>query len=150
MSAGLPVIASDWSGYRDIVRPGRTGWLVPTQWADCVSRLGARALLVGDGDPHWIAGQTVVVDLPAVVNAMERIAGDEALRRRLGASGRAVARTVFGGRAIVQRYDDLWEHSFNRRAAATGLGAVTPERPGPARRPCEPGDRRSRDSRDRS
>lgn len=30
MASGLPVVASDWNGYRDLVVPGETGWLVPT------------------------------------------------------------------------------------------------------------------------
>ena len=33
MAAGLPVVASDWDGYRDSVRHGIDGFLVPTHWA---------------------------------------------------------------------------------------------------------------------
>ena len=29
MASSLPVVASDWNGYRDLVLHGRTGWLVP-------------------------------------------------------------------------------------------------------------------------
>ena len=29
MASSLPVIASDWNGYRDLVLHGTTGWLVP-------------------------------------------------------------------------------------------------------------------------
>ena len=29
MASSLPVVASDWDGYRDLVVHGRTGWLVP-------------------------------------------------------------------------------------------------------------------------
>ena len=30
MASGLPVVATDWDGYRDLVDDGRTGLLVPT------------------------------------------------------------------------------------------------------------------------
>ena len=33
MAAGLPLVASDWSGYRDLVRDGIDGFLIPTAWA---------------------------------------------------------------------------------------------------------------------
>ena len=29
MASRLPVIASDWNGYRDLVQHGQTGWIVP-------------------------------------------------------------------------------------------------------------------------
>ena len=29
MASSLPVVASDWNGYRDLVLHGSTGWLVP-------------------------------------------------------------------------------------------------------------------------
>ena len=30
MASGLPVVATDWNGYRDLVVDGETGFLVPT------------------------------------------------------------------------------------------------------------------------
>ena len=33
MAAGLPLVVSDWSGYRDLVRNGIDGYLIPSAWA---------------------------------------------------------------------------------------------------------------------
>lgn len=112
MAAGLPVIASNWSGYRDIVRDGETGILVPTFWADCVSSLGRTATLWGDREPNWAAAQTVVIDLAAASAAMERLAGDAGLRRRMGERGRDVATEEFSGETVVRRYEQVWHESL--------------------------------------
>ena len=39
MAAGLPLVASDWSGYRDLVRDGIDGYLIPSAWAHLPPRL---------------------------------------------------------------------------------------------------------------
>ena len=33
MAAGVPLVVSDWNGYRDLVRDGIDGFRVPTSWA---------------------------------------------------------------------------------------------------------------------
>ena len=38
MAAGLPVVASDWSGYRDLVRDGIDGYLIPSAWASTAAQ----------------------------------------------------------------------------------------------------------------
>lgn len=35
MASGLPVVVTDWSGYRDTVIHGETGFRVTTRWAEC-------------------------------------------------------------------------------------------------------------------
>ena len=32
MAAGRPVVASDWDGYRDLIRNGIDGYLIPSCW----------------------------------------------------------------------------------------------------------------------
>lgn len=65
-ACGLPLIASDAPGCREIVRPGANGYLV---------------------GPH---------DVDALVAAIERLAGDSGLRAEMGAVSRRIAETEFG------------------------------------------------------
>ena len=37
--AGLPLVVSDWSGYRDLVRDGIDGYLIPSAWASSASQV---------------------------------------------------------------------------------------------------------------
>ena len=37
MAAGLPMVVSNWSGYRDLVREGVDGYLIPSAWASSAS-----------------------------------------------------------------------------------------------------------------
>ncbi|MDX1486092.1 MAG: glycosyltransferase family 4 protein [Alphaproteobacteria bacterium] len=69
-ACGRPLIAADGPGLRDIVRDGETGILVPPR------------------------------DPAALADAIERLAGDAALRQRMGAAGRRLAETRFGADAI--------------------------------------------------
>ena len=39
MAAGLPMVVSNWSGYRDLVREGVDGYLIPSAWASSASKV---------------------------------------------------------------------------------------------------------------
>jgi D-inositol-3-phosphate glycosyltransferase len=122
MACGLPVIASDWDGYRESVQPGVTGLLVPTYWANCVKEISGLARSRGDPETHWLLGQSVCVDMKALTESMLALAEDPELRRRMGEAGRQRARQEYSWPVIVGRYEQLWEELL-RRAAADGENA---------------------------
>jgi glycosyltransferase involved in cell wall biosynthesis len=80
MAFGRPVVATAVGGLREAVEHERTGLLVPPR------------------------------DPVALRAALERLLGDEALRRRLGEAARARARERFSwdaaGAALVEAYED--------------------------------------------
>lgn len=82
MAAGLPVIASDVGGLREQVEDGVTGLLVP-------------------------AG-----DVGALAAALERLVGDAALRRTMGAAGRARAEALFDLPAFRRAHLDLYRREL--------------------------------------
>jgi len=120
MAAGLPVVVSDWDGYRDTVRDGVEGILVPTFMpeAGAGEELASRRVLGLDDYDHYIgrASQCTGVDVRAAAEAFAALVGDPALRRRMGEAGRARARSCYDWRVIVAAYQALWDELSARRA----------------------------------
>jgi N,N'-diacetylbacillosaminyl-diphospho-undecaprenol alpha-1,3-N-acetylgalactosaminyltransferase len=79
MAMGKPVITTDAPGCRQTVEDGVTGLLVP------------------------------VGDHAAVAAALERLIGDEQLRRRMGAAGRERAARIFSDEVVVREVVRLHE-----------------------------------------
>jgi len=84
-SCARPVVASDMPGCREIVVPGETGLLVP---------------------PH---------DVAALAAAIAKLAGDAALRRRMGEAGRARVIAEFADALIADTTLALCEAELERR-----------------------------------
>lgn len=137
-AAGLAVVASDYSGYRDLLEDGVTGLLVPTT--------GPQAGPVKQGDPnqadqagqgevswprffpddgladrlapvlfdnqyHLLQAQRVAVDTGALALALGGLlepAAGPERRRRMGQAGRERVRAQFLWPHIVGRHVELW------------------------------------------
>lgn len=129
MAAGLPVVASDWNGYRDTVRDGVDGFLIPT-WAPAPSmgnHLGFahQSSTITDDMLSWGAAASASVDMGRLVDALCRLIADPDLRRRMGASGLARARDEFDWRHVYARYQALWSE-LDARRLAEGQGVTAP------------------------
>lgn len=121
MAAGLPVVVSDWDGFRDTVRQGEDGFRVPVRMAPPGSA-GDLALRHASGAvnyDHYLAATTqlVAVEIGAAADALAALASDAALRARMGAAGRARARAVFDWSVVIGQYQALWAELAARRAA---------------------------------
>lgn len=73
MACGLPIVTTDATGCRQAVEAGVTGLLIPTR------------------------------DVPALVEALQRLVDDGAERMRMGAKGRERALREFDGRIIARK-----------------------------------------------
>jgi glycosyltransferase involved in cell wall biosynthesis len=137
MAAGLPVIASDWNGYRETVRHGVEGflaraWAPPAgQGSDLARDYGARLL---DYSAYvGAASQATAIDLADLTDAIVTLAGDADLRARMRAAGRLRA-AEFDWSRIIPLYLSLWDDLAGRRPqmrAARGPIAAYPARPDP-------------------
>jgi glycosyltransferase involved in cell wall biosynthesis len=121
MVCGLPVVASDWDGYRDLVVDGETGYLVPTYMVrDATADTTARLLLGALNYDHFLAecSQAAVVDVAAAAEAYARLIRDAALRRQMGAAGRQRVLNRFTWEHVIKAYEELWRGQEAERLAA--------------------------------
>ncbi|WP_331084538.1 glycosyltransferase family 4 protein [Phenylobacterium sp.] len=122
MAAGLPVVVSDYDGYRDTVRADVDGFRVAT-WAPAAGNGQGLAHAYEAGwlnyDQYcWSACAATAVDPPAYSDAVTALVENADLRRRMGEAGRARAREVFDWRVVYAQYQALWSDLNARRQAA--------------------------------
>jgi glycosyltransferase involved in cell wall biosynthesis len=110
----LPVVASDWSGYRDLVIDGETGFLIPTGISHdaliAASMLGG--LDSGYGPSEFLARHTVV-DYELLERRLRALAVDEVLRRRFGDAGSLRARSCFSWPMVTEQYRSLFAEQLD-------------------------------------
>jgi alpha-maltose-1-phosphate synthase len=122
MAAGLPVVVSDWNGYKETVRDGIDGIRVPTVLppAGVGDDLAMRHALGLDTYDFYIgrASLATVVDPAALTEALTRLALSPALRASMGSAGLARAQTEFDWPVILYRYAELAEELGKIRSTA--------------------------------
>ena len=119
MAAGLPVVVSDWDGYKDTVRDGVDGYRVPTLMPQ--AGLGAdlalrHALEVDTYDMY--CGHTcslVGVDVQAGTQAFVELFTSPQLRKQMGSAGRKRAQEVYDWKVIIAQYESLWDEQTQIR-----------------------------------
>jgi glycosyltransferase involved in cell wall biosynthesis len=122
MAAGLPVVVSDWDGYKDTVRHEVDGFRIPTTMpaAGLAGDLAYRHAL-GIDNYDMYCGNTcslIAVDIEAAALAFQKLFASKELRARMGSDGRARAQQVYDWRVIIAQYEGLWAEQERLRIAA--------------------------------
>ncbi len=139
MAAGLPVVVTDWDGYRDTVRNGVDGYTVPT-WMPSAESGGDLTLPVTteaarerrDKAYNLYCGnvsQCTAVDVAAAAEAYTALAANTDLRRDMGAAARRRAEENFDWRAVVGAYQQLWRELATVRGQSAAAGPTVDWRP---------------------
>lgn len=106
--AGLPVVASRFDGYKDLVREGIDGFLVDT----CGSAADPADAWFDLGEPNVVQlqqAQGVAVDLDQLAGRVLTLAHDRALRQTFGAAGRDKVAREFVWSAVIPKYEAVWD-----------------------------------------
>ncbi len=121
MAAGLPVVVSDWDGYRYTVRDGIDGFLISTLIGPdggIGDELAARHSLglLSYQDYVGSVSQHVAVDPEQAGLALARLAENPDLRLRMGDSGKKNVKERFDWPVIAGMYHELFVELSNRRS----------------------------------
>jgi glycosyltransferase involved in cell wall biosynthesis len=140
MAAGLPVVVSDWDGYKDTVRHEVDGFRISTTMpeAGLATDLALRHALEIDTYDMY-CGHTcslVSVDIDQAAHAFVKLFESASLRQSMGAAGRQRAQEVYDWKVIIAQYEALWAEQQSVRLAALENTSSPPAKlahPWPAR-----------------
>jgi glycosyltransferase involved in cell wall biosynthesis len=122
MAAGLPVVVSDWDGYKDTVRDGIDGFRVPTlaPAPGLAGDLALRHALEIDTYDMYCghSSSLVAVHTQKLTNAFIDLFKSPELRKKMGEAGRLRATQDYDWRTIIPRYEELWDEQTKIRLAA--------------------------------
>ncbi len=141
MACGLPVVASDWDGYRDGVRDGTDGFLIPTLQPPAEAGREIAETYFNDGNYGAYlsaVAQSTAVDADAAADAFARLAESAELRAAMGENGKKRAGQSYDWKTIIPSYESLWDElaeaakSINvRDLAPPEWQAASPAHPNP-------------------
>ena len=108
LAAGVPVVASDFDGYKDTV-DDEVGRRVTTRLGVDWTQLSELGPLLYERPLHLVLGQSVEVDLKHLVSSLEALVRDAPLRERLGRTARARAKERYDWKVVVRQLEATWK-----------------------------------------
>ena len=134
MAAGMPVVASDWDGYRYTLRDGIEGFLVPTLGGPAGNfghTLNQRHVLQLENYQTYVGAvaQHTAVNVERAAQAIAALIGDPELRRRMGAAGQARVRTMFDWPVVAKAYQTLLDELAEIRTGSAQPASRFPGNP---------------------
>ncbi len=122
MACGVPQIVSDWSGYKDTVVNGVTGFLIPTYWTKCDGNMNYSAKFPSNSMyrillQHFILSQSVIVDLEQYERAIQSLIDNPKLCLEMSQNSVRIAREKFSWQSVVKQYESLWDSLCKQKKA---------------------------------
>lgn len=111
MAAGLPIIASDWSGYRDTIKNGVNGFTIQTLTPapGYGSTLGLNYILNKDSYDFYIGKTSLAcsINFDVLKSVLIKLITQKSLRIELGTNGRKMAQSTYDWKNIIPQYLSL-------------------------------------------
>jgi starch synthase len=128
MIAELPLVVSDWNGYRDLVEHGVNGFLVPTVDVLQSARLGCDELELAYSEGRLTYDQMiglrslgVIVDHSAYLRAFQTLLDSIDTRLAMAKSALLRLKSRFSPEAVALAYRELWADLGVLRSQAAAL-----------------------------
>jgi D-inositol-3-phosphate glycosyltransferase len=112
MAAGLPVVISDWDGYRYTVRDGIEGFLIPTLIGSPNSATAELVSMHIAGQRTYqqyvgVVAQHTAVNIGVATKALTELFYSKELRKKLGSAGQKRIREMFDWKVVAPQYVSL-------------------------------------------
>lgn len=112
MASGLPVVVTDWDGYKDTVVEGVTGFRIPT-WMPPPDMGMALAAAFEAGTINYdryigLSCLEVSANNEVLITRLTQLISDPVLRGQMGAAGRERVAKVYDWSVVMDQHMDLW------------------------------------------
>lgn len=125
MSAGLPVVVSDWAGYQESVVHEQTGFKARSTWIECDQDLCLLAPFQDWSADHYSVAQSIAFDVDEIAGYLNALVSNESLRNMMGENARQHVLTNYSWERSVGMMWELWRE-LDQIAAATPFDAQFP------------------------
>lgn len=109
MASRLPVVASDFSGYRDLVVEGETGFMIPTLGPSDTGLIDAGWPILSEFTCALQMSQRTALDLGVLRARLETLLANPDLRRQMGRAGKKRVEERFDWAVVVRAMENTWQ-----------------------------------------
>ena len=133
MASGLPVIVSDWDGYKETVRDRVDGFRIPSiapapgNGLDLAASYWSDRLNYSTYIGH--ASLMSAIDVDATASAFTALFARPELRQKMGENGQKRAREAYDWQVTIAKYEDLWQELSELRSSADTVAPISTNTP---------------------
>jgi glycosyltransferase involved in cell wall biosynthesis len=126
MASSLPVVASDFNGYRELIEDGKTGFRIPTYWGDAAPDIESLSGILYRNSHNFYLAQSIALDLEKAIEALEILLAHPELRIEMGQAGRKRVEANYNWKTVIGMHEDLWTRLADKMRGRVAAPAPDP------------------------